>query len=71
LLLIKHIEKGVSKGSSLSVFIYLTLPPAPSLKVKGRGVTNYNINTYPLPLLLKGRVGDGLRNSKNKRIYNF
>jgi len=39
--------------------LFLTHPPSPSLKTKGRGVIYYNTAIYALPLLLKGRVGEG------------
>jgi len=43
--------------------IFLTHPPSPSLKAKGRGVTYYILVIFTLPLLFKGRDGEGLRNT--------
>jgi hypothetical protein len=51
-----------------SLFILLTHPPTPSLKGKGRGDKLLSDNDITLPLLLKGRVGKGLR--KRKRDEN-
>jgi hypothetical protein len=39
--------------------IYLTHPPAPSLKIKGRGERDADQNELP-PLIFKGRAGEGL-----------
>jgi hypothetical protein len=46
-----------------------THPPASSLLSKGRGVTDYILVAFTLPLLFKGRVGKGLRNSKARGEY--
>ena len=53
-----------------------THPPGPpinrgrlSLLSKGRGVTGYILVAFTLPLLFKGRVGKGLRNSKARGEY--
>jgi hypothetical protein len=51
---------------SLLYLIFLTLPPTPSLKLKGRGVTDCITTTFTLTLLFKGRDGDGLRISKEE-----
>jgi hypothetical protein len=58
---------------SLLYLIFLTLPPTPrkvgagsSLKLKGRRVTDCIPTTFTLPLLFKGRDGDGLRISKEE-----
>jgi hypothetical protein len=44
--------------------IFLTYPPSPSLKTKGRGVNPYKLCFYTLPSLFKGRAGEGLSGAK-------
>jgi len=52
------------KGTFLLFLVNKPIPLPPSLKTKGRGLTNYITVIYTLPLLLKGRVGEGLRIEK-------
>jgi hypothetical protein len=46
--------------------IFLTLPPSPSLKHKGRREMPQYVSNTPLPLNLKEGVGDGLRREKGR-----
>jgi len=41
--------------------IFLTLPPSPPLKVKGRSETTVYHRVTPFPLFLRGRVGDRVK----------
>jgi hypothetical protein len=53
----------------LLLLLYAVSEPIPQplpFKEKGRGAKYYNTASYTLPLLFKGRVGDGLRMKKQK-----
>jgi hypothetical protein len=66
----KKLDKSLLIHPPSYPLTFLTHPPSPSRKTKVRGVTSYIIVVFILPLVFKGRVGEGLRSKSEEPALN-